>query len=96
MKPDEDPTPELYLLMDQAGLDATALLSSKKSMSATVSTLRTQLAAKLKSYIVRRDHQMFNQGAHSKETRKIKVKAADDLGAGLPEPNKGQTIKKGL
>lgn len=65
----QDPTPELYKLMSEAGLEAANMLNSKKSMSKIVNEVRTELAMKLKSYIVRRDHEMFNAGR--KEARKV-------------------------
>lgn len=75
-KPDNDPTGELYALLDQAGLDAGRLLDSKKSMSKIVNEIRTKFVVKAKAYIVRRDHDMFNAGFQSKEPRKIEVKDA--------------------
>lgn len=74
MKPDEDPTADIYKLMDEAGLDAGTMLDSKMGMSQIVSKVRTQMAQKFKSYIVRRDHQMFNAGRKSTEPKKIDVK----------------------
>lgn len=74
MKPSEDPTADLYKLMDEAGLNTSAVFDSKKSMSKIVTEIRGALAMKLKAYVVRRDHVMFNQGTESKQSRKIEVK----------------------
>lgn len=60
--------------MDEAGLDATKVLTGKTSTAKTVAAIRSQLAARLKSYMARRDAQMFNAGYHAKEPRKIEVK----------------------
>ena len=62
-----DPTGDLYRLMDEAGLTETNLKNSKKGFSAIVNSIRTSLAMKGRSYITQRDHHQFDAGVKKGE-----------------------------
>lgn len=67
MKHDPNVTPEIYKLLDQAGLDGATLYNSKKSMSKIINEIRTRLAENLTAYILKRDQDIYNAGARSKD-----------------------------
>lgn len=73
MTPQDDPTGDLYKLMDEAGLNGGNLMDTKRSQARIINEIRTTLAAKLRDYIVSRDKVMFSQGAHSGKIKKIEV-----------------------
>ena len=75
MSIDKDPTGDIYKLLDEAGLNGGNLLDSSRPMAKIVNQVRTDLAMKLKSYIVRRDVHMYAEGAKTRPVeRKIDVK----------------------
>ncbi len=76
MKSNQDPTADIYKMLDDAGLQGPNLLGTKEPFAKIINRVRTQLAMELKSYIVRRDHVMFNAGAESVEAKKIEVRDA--------------------
>jgi len=47
----KDPTPDLYRIMDEAGLDAGSFLTGKKSMSRIVTEVRAKLLTRLIAYL---------------------------------------------
>jgi hypothetical protein len=62
VKPEEDPTIALNEIMDEVQMMGSYYLQGKKSMPQLVMQQRAALLMKLKAFIVRRDHEMFNQG----------------------------------
>ena len=59
----DDPGADLSEIFDEAHLTGSHMLQGKKSMTTIISEVRNDLNMKLRSYIKRRDHQMFNLGA---------------------------------
>lgn len=64
----DDPTPEIYRIMDQAGLDATKLLATRLPMSSIVNRIRVQIARDVAAYIEDRE----------RPARRIEVTEAPD------------------
>lgn len=64
----DDPTGDIYKILDKAGLNAGNLLDSKQPMSRIVNSIRTKITADFKEYIERRE----------KRPRKIEIDQ-DDL-----------------
>lgn len=74
MTANQDPLPDIYKIIDEAGLNGPTLMDSKRSTPVIINAIRTELATKLRSCMVRREHQAFNDGFHAKQVRKIEVK----------------------
>lgn len=73
MNPKDDPTAELYRILDRAGLDGGTLMNSKKAHSMIVNEIRTKLVMELRSYFTRYGIHQFNAGAKSVKGKKIEV-----------------------
>ena len=50
-----DPTADIFLMMDQAGLSVPSLMDTKRPISKIVNKVRMDLAASLTAYIIKRD-----------------------------------------
>lgn len=59
---EDDPTPELYAILDEAKLSGGTFLQGKKNMTQIVNEIRADLVMKLRSYVKRRDQAIFNKG----------------------------------
>jgi len=55
-----DPTPDLYKIMDEAGLESGNFLTGKKSMVKIVTEVRMKLVNQLVAYIKEREEQHGN------------------------------------
>lgn len=58
----KDISPDLYKLLDEAGLKTGDLFNTRRSMPSIVNGIRTQLVMKLRSYVTQYGHMMYNAG----------------------------------
>lgn len=63
LKLSDDPGADLSEIFDEAHLTGSNMLQGTKNMTTIVTAVRNDLNMKLRSYIKRRDHQMYNLGA---------------------------------
>lgn len=62
MKPKDDPTGDLYTIMDKAGMTGGNLLQGKVAMVTLVNKMRQRMHRLLSDYIEKRDTIMFEKG----------------------------------
>lgn len=62
MNPNDDPTAELYKMLDEAGLTPGPLMNIKKPHAQIVNEIRSAVVMRLRSYITRYGQTQFNLG----------------------------------
>jgi len=61
----KDPSADIYKLLDDAGLNAGNLLTSRKSLSTLVSEIRVRIATNITQYIIEREAGKENDGSET-------------------------------
>lgn len=51
----DDPTPDIYAIMDRAGLNGATIFATRKPIAQIINTIRTEMARELKAYIEERE-----------------------------------------